>query len=151
MDRPRRDSRQHNGITVCGLSQPTFATKSANSGLLSLPRGRGTPLQNALQSHGFVPGDFDRAVGSAWTSAYDPQRPFGLGVAGNGEMSSVKSGRRGTKSPDPQRTNSLEPSQFGCRQLFAAFVANQRQTRKNLTRHRREAPIDQIYFGTEEI
>src|SRR5258705_8623388 len=32
MDRPRRDSRQHNGITVCGLSQPTFATKSAQSG-----------------------------------------------------------------------------------------------------------------------
>ena len=32
MDRPRRDSRQHNGITVCGLSQPTFATKSAKNG-----------------------------------------------------------------------------------------------------------------------
>ncbi|WP_247434940.1 hypothetical protein, partial [Bradyrhizobium sp. 44] len=30
MDRPRRDSRQHNGITVRDLSQPTFATKSAN-------------------------------------------------------------------------------------------------------------------------
>jgi len=29
MDRPRRDSRQHNGITLRGLSQPTFATKSA--------------------------------------------------------------------------------------------------------------------------
>jgi hypothetical protein len=32
MDRPRRDSRQHNGITVRGLPQPTFATKSAISG-----------------------------------------------------------------------------------------------------------------------
>jgi len=32
MDRPRRDSRQQNGITVRGLSQPTFATKSALSG-----------------------------------------------------------------------------------------------------------------------
>jgi hypothetical protein len=32
MDRPRRDSRQHNGITVRGLPQPTFATKSANNG-----------------------------------------------------------------------------------------------------------------------
>jgi hypothetical protein len=31
MDRPRRDSRQHNGITVRGLSQLTFATKSATS------------------------------------------------------------------------------------------------------------------------
>ncbi|MGP8120982.1 MAG: sterol desaturase family protein, partial [Xanthobacteraceae bacterium] len=29
MDRPRRDSRQHNGITVRRRSQPTFATKSA--------------------------------------------------------------------------------------------------------------------------
>jgi hypothetical protein len=29
MDRPRRDSRQHNGITVRVRSQPTFATKSA--------------------------------------------------------------------------------------------------------------------------
>src|SRR4030088_3165163 len=32
MDRPRRDSRQHNGITLRGLSQLTFATKSAMSG-----------------------------------------------------------------------------------------------------------------------
>src|SRR5579859_5143380 len=32
MDRPRRDSRRHNGITVGGLSQPTSATKSALSG-----------------------------------------------------------------------------------------------------------------------
>src|SRR6476620_11076086 len=32
MDRPRRDSRQHNGITLRGLSQPTFATKSAITG-----------------------------------------------------------------------------------------------------------------------
>jgi hypothetical protein len=32
MDRPRRDSRQHNGITVRGLSQLTSATKSAISG-----------------------------------------------------------------------------------------------------------------------
>jgi len=30
MDRPRRDSRQQNGITVQGLSQLTSATKSAN-------------------------------------------------------------------------------------------------------------------------
>ena len=88
------------------------------------------------------------ALGSVWTGAYDRQRPFGLGVDGNGEMSSVKSGCRG-KSPDPQRTNGLEPSQFGCRQLFAAFVANQRQTRKNLTRHRGKAAVDQVYFGTE--
>jgi hypothetical protein len=32
MNRPRRDSRQHNGITLRGLSQPTFATKSAQNG-----------------------------------------------------------------------------------------------------------------------
>ena len=32
MDRPRRDSRHHNGITLRGVSQPTFATKSATSG-----------------------------------------------------------------------------------------------------------------------
>src|SRR5271154_6349387 len=32
MDRPRRESRQHNGITLRGLSQLTFATKSANTG-----------------------------------------------------------------------------------------------------------------------
>jgi hypothetical protein len=32
MDRPHRESRQHNGITLCGLSQLTFATKSAQSG-----------------------------------------------------------------------------------------------------------------------
>jgi hypothetical protein len=32
MDRPHRDSRQHNGITVRPLSQLTFATKSANNG-----------------------------------------------------------------------------------------------------------------------
>jgi hypothetical protein len=31
MDRPRRDSRQHNGITLQGLSQLTSATKSATS------------------------------------------------------------------------------------------------------------------------
>ena len=31
MDRPRRDSRQQNGITVRRLSQLTFATKSAQS------------------------------------------------------------------------------------------------------------------------
>jgi hypothetical protein len=29
MDRPRRESLQHNGITLRGLSQLTFATKSA--------------------------------------------------------------------------------------------------------------------------
>jgi hypothetical protein len=34
MDRPRRDSRQHNGITVRGLSQLTSATKSAISGFV---------------------------------------------------------------------------------------------------------------------
>jgi hypothetical protein len=32
MDRPRRDSHQRNGITVRGLPQPTFATKSALNG-----------------------------------------------------------------------------------------------------------------------
>src|ERR1700733_3035924 len=32
MDRPPRDSRQHNGITRRGLSQPTSATKSELSG-----------------------------------------------------------------------------------------------------------------------
>src|SRR5258708_19865201 len=32
MARPRRDSRQHNGITVRGLSQLTSATKSAPNG-----------------------------------------------------------------------------------------------------------------------
>jgi hypothetical protein len=31
MDRPRRDSRQQNGIMLRGLSQLTFATKSALS------------------------------------------------------------------------------------------------------------------------
>jgi hypothetical protein len=31
MDRPRRDSRQHNGITLRRLSQLTFTTKSAQS------------------------------------------------------------------------------------------------------------------------
>src|SRR5580698_9244204 len=34
MDRPHRDSRQHNGITVRPLSQLTFATKSATGGLM---------------------------------------------------------------------------------------------------------------------
>jgi hypothetical protein len=43
MDRPRRESRQHNGITVRGLSQPTFATKSALSG----PSVPGAPSENA--------------------------------------------------------------------------------------------------------
>jgi hypothetical protein len=33
MHRPRRDSRQHNGVTLHGLSQPTSATKSARNGL----------------------------------------------------------------------------------------------------------------------
>src|SRR5579872_1041227 len=32
MDRPRRESRHHNGITLRGRSQPTFATKSAGCG-----------------------------------------------------------------------------------------------------------------------
>jgi hypothetical protein len=32
MDRPHRESRQHNGITVRSLSQLTFATKSVKSG-----------------------------------------------------------------------------------------------------------------------
>src|SRR3984893_13452407 len=32
MDRPRRESRQHNGITLRALSQLTFATKSARNG-----------------------------------------------------------------------------------------------------------------------
>src|SRR6266550_9648217 len=36
MDRPRRESRQHNGIMLRALSQPTFATKSAKSGLTRL-------------------------------------------------------------------------------------------------------------------
>ena len=36
MDRPHRESRQHNGITVRGTPQPTFATKSA---LLSMVTG----------------------------------------------------------------------------------------------------------------
>src|ERR1700752_4181964 len=31
MDRPRRESRRHNGISLRGLSQPTFATKFANN------------------------------------------------------------------------------------------------------------------------
>ena len=31
MDRPRRESRQHDGITLRDLSQLTFATKSAKS------------------------------------------------------------------------------------------------------------------------
>jgi hypothetical protein len=31
MDRPHRDSRQHNGITLVGSPQLTFATKSALS------------------------------------------------------------------------------------------------------------------------
>jgi hypothetical protein len=37
MDRPRRDSRQHNGITLRALSQPTFATKSAEIVLTQMP------------------------------------------------------------------------------------------------------------------
>src|ERR1700722_18045088 len=37
MDRPRRDSRQHNGITVLRRSQPTFATKSAPFGPANRP------------------------------------------------------------------------------------------------------------------
>jgi hypothetical protein len=32
MDRPHRESHQHNGITLRRLSQLTFATKSAQSG-----------------------------------------------------------------------------------------------------------------------
>jgi hypothetical protein len=39
MDRPRRDSRQHNGITVRHTSQLTFATKSAISGLMHRSKG----------------------------------------------------------------------------------------------------------------
>jgi len=34
MDRPRSDSRQHNGITVRDLSQQTFTTKSSESRLM---------------------------------------------------------------------------------------------------------------------
>ena len=42
MNRPRRDSRQFNGITVEALSQPTFATWG-NSGIES-DTGRGNQL-----------------------------------------------------------------------------------------------------------
>ena len=45
MDRPRRNSRQHNGITVRGLPQPTFATKSANSGNSSAGCPHAEPLR----------------------------------------------------------------------------------------------------------
>jgi hypothetical protein len=38
-----------------------------------------------------------------------------------------------------------------CRQPIAVFVANQRQTRKNLTRHRYKTPPNQIDSETEEI
>jgi hypothetical protein len=38
MVRPRRDSRQHNGITIRGLSQLTFATKSAKGRRARSPR-----------------------------------------------------------------------------------------------------------------
>src|SRR5665647_2624131 len=44
MDRPRRDSRQHNGITVLGPSQPTFATKSAQFRRTNTPQPT-RPLQ----------------------------------------------------------------------------------------------------------
>jgi hypothetical protein len=44
MDRPRRDSRQQYGITPGDLSQPTFATKSAQSG-----HGRDDRLESALR------------------------------------------------------------------------------------------------------
>jgi hypothetical protein len=37
---PRRDSRQHDGITLAGLSQPTFATKSARMRLVARRRRR---------------------------------------------------------------------------------------------------------------
>jgi len=40
MDRPHRESRQRNGITVRHLPQPTFATKSARSWHDSLARQR---------------------------------------------------------------------------------------------------------------
>jgi hypothetical protein len=39
MDRPRRDSRQQNGIMLQGLSQLTFATKSALFGLRAVSAG----------------------------------------------------------------------------------------------------------------
>jgi hypothetical protein len=62
MDRPRRDSRQHNGITLRGLSQLTFATKSALFGHaatseLSLLSGVKRKL------------DFEPAKGSFWRKA----------------------------------------------------------------------------------
>src|SRR5947209_2443488 len=58
MNRSRRDSRQRNEITPQGLSQPTFATKSANngrsillianSGQLTGAQTRGLPSETAL-------------------------------------------------------------------------------------------------------
>jgi hypothetical protein len=39
-DRPRRDSRQHNRITLGGLSRPTFATKSVRNGPAAMSAAR---------------------------------------------------------------------------------------------------------------
>jgi NitT/TauT family transport system ATP-binding protein len=44
MDRPRRDSRQHNGITLRGLSQLTFATKIGDVSRIIAERGKSAIL-----------------------------------------------------------------------------------------------------------
>ena len=62
MDRPRRESRQHNGITVRGLSQLTFATKSALF-------GHATISELSLLSGVKRKLDFEPAKGSFWRKA----------------------------------------------------------------------------------
>jgi hypothetical protein len=48
MDRPRRESRQPNGIMLRGLSQLTFATKSANSGNVTANARTVTPTADKV-------------------------------------------------------------------------------------------------------
>jgi hypothetical protein len=62
MDQPRRDSRQQNRITLRGLSQPTFATKSAHR-IISLPRSKRVAFGAKQTSSG----RYDRLVWSRST------------------------------------------------------------------------------------
>jgi hypothetical protein len=73
------------------------------------------------------------------------------GGEGRSRIKFNESERPDRESPDPQRTNGLKPSPMCCGQFIAAFVANQRQTRKNLTRRRHKTPPDHIDSRTEEI
>src|SRR5712671_1875207 len=126
-------------------SPPWLLTTAACGGLRSAPDCRTRRVLLHLSYSCASP------FGPALLVTQDPERSFGFGVGGNGELSSVKSGRPGTESPDPQRTNGLEPQPDVLPPAHSRDRSQPTANQKNLTRHRRKTLPDHIDSGTEEI